>query len=103
MIPTMYVLDNTFSKRKANLAYRGTLSRRRPTGKASARVVDETSEQPLSAINLNLESPSDLSLLSDKNMGCDFEGSQNEVWRKIIFKTVLDNDGKIVVDGYLIY
>merc|ERR1719244_1932946 len=103
MIPTMYVLDNTFSKRKSNLVNRGTLSRRRPTGKASARVVDESSEQPSSAINLNLESPSDLSNLSVKNMGCDFEGSQNEVWRKIIFKTVLDNEDYLEKPELLVY
>ena len=97
----MYVLDNTFSKRKANLVYRGTLSRRRPTGKAVTRV-DESTQQPSSAINLNFESPSNLSKLSDKKMGCDFKGNRNELWRKIVFKTVGGNEGKIVVFRYLI-
>ena len=99
MIPTMYVLDNSFSKRKANLVYRGTLSRRRPTGKAVTRV-EESFQQPSSV--LNFESPSDLSNLSDKKMGCDVKGNRNELWRKIVFKTVVGNEGKIVVFRYLI-
>ena len=98
----MYVLDNTFSKRKANLVYRGTLSRRRPTGKSVKRV-DESTQQPSSAINLNFESPSNLSKLSDKKMGCDFKGNRNELWRKIVFKTVVGNEGKNVVFRHLIH
>merc|ERR1719357_552573 len=91
VIPTMYVLDNTFSKRKANLVYRGTLSRRRASGKAVVRVGERT-QHPSSAINLNFETSSDLLKLSDKNMECDFKGNQNELWRKIVFKTVLDDE-----------
>jgi len=102
VIPTMYVLDNTFSKRKANLAYRGTLSRRRPSGKAVTRVGERT-QQPSSAINLNFASPSDLLKLSNKNMECDFKGHQNDLWSKIVFKTVFDNEEYLEKPELLVY